>query len=158
MEAFIIADYDNNKERWEARAEYYLSKGDWNANLPERKKETNSEGRTVYLPDRIYDAKYSSATLGNIPFGSWNEAGLTFFSDKLKEIKAAHANKEKLAKMEAFEVTFRKHLQDKYNKGGEQKKGGRGKKRRAGEIQPAVAAAQAVIAINLEEIDNDMFG
>ena len=157
MEAFIIADYDNNKERWEARAEYYLSKGDWNANLPERNKTTDDKGKTVYLPDKIYDAKYSSATLGNIPFGSWNQAGLTFFSDKLKEIKAAHANKKKLAKMEAFEVTFRKYLQDKYNKGGDQKKG-RGKKRKAGEIQPEVAAAQSVIAINLEEIDDEMFG
>ena len=157
MEAFIIADYDNNKERWEARAEYYLSKGDWNANLPERKKTTNEEGKIVYLPDRIHDAKYSSATMGNIPFGSWNKEGLIFFSEKLKAIKAARANPQTLAKMEAFEVTFRKYLQDKYKEGGEYaKKKGR-KKRKVGE-QQTVVAAQPVIAVNLEELDADMFG
>ena len=154
MEAFIIANYDNNKTRWEARATYYEKAKNWSAKLPPRKQETDSEGKTVYLPDPIYDGKYSSSTKGNIPFGSWNKAGLQFFNDCVKEIQDARADKDIMAKMEAFEETFRTYLQDKYQIGGAhgQKKS---KKRKAGQEHPEEEAA--TIAMDVEQIADDMF-
>ena len=154
MEAFIIANYDNNKTRWEARATYYEKAKNWSAKLPPRNHETSSEGTIVYLPDPIYDGKYSSSTKGNIPFGSWNKAGLQFFSDCVKEIQDARADKDTMAEMEAFEVTFRAYLQDKYRIGGAygQRKT---KKRKVGEAQPEAEAP--TIAMDVEQIADDMF-
>jgi hypothetical protein len=154
MEAFIIANYDNNKTRWEARAAHYEKAKNWSATLPPRKHRVDENGKTVYLPDPIYDGKYSSSSKGNIPFGSWNKAGLTFFSECMKEIQDARANKAIMTKMEAFEVTFRTFLQDKYKIGGAygQKKS---KKRKVGEDQPEAEAP--TIAMDVEQIADGMF-
>ena len=152
MEAFIIANYDNNKTRWEARATYYHKAKNWSATLPPRKKGKDADGNPV--PDPLYDGKYSSSTKGNIPFGSWNSDGLKFFNACMKEIKDARADKDSMAKMEAFEVTFRKYLQDKYNKVGAEHGKKKGKKRKAGEDQEAAEAAGIDI---MEEIADDMF-
>jgi hypothetical protein len=72
----------------------------------------------------------------------------------MKEIKDARADKDSMAKMEAFEVTFRKYLQDKYNKVGAEHGKKKGKKRKAGEDQEAAEAAGIDI---MEEIADDMF-
>jgi hypothetical protein len=123
----------------------------WAANLPDRKKTADG----TLLPDPIYDAKYSSSTKGNMPFGSWNEDGLRFFNECVKEIQQSRDDDKKMAIIRGFEVAFLKYLQDKYEIGGAHGKK-KSKKRKAGEDQPAPEEAAAV-AMDVEQIDEDMF-
>jgi hypothetical protein len=73
----------------------------------------------------------------------------------VKEIQQSRDDDAKLAKIREFEVAFLKYLQDKYEIGGAHGKK-KSKKRKAGEDQPAPEEAAAV-AMDVEQIDEDMF-
>ena len=148
MEAFLITAYDNCRDRWVARAEYYKKENDWNAKLPDKKVEKDADGNRV--KDPLHDGKYSSSDSGNCPFGSWTDVGINTFKTYLTSIQTRRNDPATRKLMVKFEETFLKYLQDKHLAGNNKK----GKKRKAGEE----AAPKKKKVTSGEELDMDIFG
>ena len=147
MEAWVVNGYDNNRDKWAARAEYYKKHGDYKYTLPDRKPKTE--------PDVLWDAKYSSSSNGNCPFGSWSDEGLNNFKELMEEIKTARKDKDTFKAMIEKEKEFLKILQDGQKKDGSATTTTRGKKRKAGQDTVAVEAEKA--STGEEDLDEDIF-